>query len=375
MKEQEDHLRHVLLIYRRMIPSIRLCGHCQLEYLAQQGRLRYRAVQEMMLSTSDLDWADTVLLGRLDSWYEHQLVMKLREARKRLIYIIDDDLLGVPSQINSAAYYGQRKIRKYIREMIEMSDVILSPSSLLLQKYAVDGRGAIQIEEPAIGSVCYFPHRLAGPVKIGFAGSIDRIGDVDSILREVLFQIKEIYGDRVELEFFGAIPPFANKLSAKCIPYCNSYEKYRKTLNDLQWDVGLAPMPDTPFHACKHYNKFVEYAAAGAVGVFSKVEPYTSIQKFYPSVLLCENDARAWKRTLCELIENREFRERLRAEAVEIAETRFSVERSAQVLEKALCSPNDVQNYGRTKYGLVSRKLIGCLLRGWGYVKKCALRR
>ena len=28
----------ILLIYRKMIPSIRLCGHCQMEYLSKQKR-------------------------------------------------------------------------------------------------------------------------------------------------------------------------------------------------------------------------------------------------------------------------------------------------------------------------------------------------
>ena len=104
MQKKENRLSHVLLIYRKMIPSIRLCGHCQMEYLAQEGRIEYRAVQEMKLKTSDLNWADIVLLGRLDSWYEYQITRKLRKAGKTLIYIIDDDLLNIPPEISSAAF-------------------------------------------------------------------------------------------------------------------------------------------------------------------------------------------------------------------------------------------------------------------------------
>ena len=47
-------MRKVLLLYRRMIPSIRLCGHCQLEALAAEGKIEYRAVQGMRLKPSDL---------------------------------------------------------------------------------------------------------------------------------------------------------------------------------------------------------------------------------------------------------------------------------------------------------------------------------
>lgn len=202
-QEPEARKPHVLLIYRQMIPSIRLCGHCQMEYLAQQGKLEYRACQEMKIKNADLNWADTILLGRLDSWYERKLAEQLRKAGKYLIYIIDDDLLNIPSEISSAAYYNQPDVQRNIRSMIEMSDAILSPSPRLLEQYAVNGRKAIRIEEPAIDPVPYKPHDPAQPVKIGFAGSIDRTGDIESILKEALIRIKKEYGNRVQFEFLA----------------------------------------------------------------------------------------------------------------------------------------------------------------------------
>lgn len=337
MQQQEKRQNHVLLIHRKMIPSIRLCGHCQLEYLAREGKLEYRAIQEMKLKNSDLNWADVVLLGRLDSWYEYQLTKKLHEAGKYLIYIIDDDLLNIPPEISSAAYYGQKEIQGYIRGMIEMSDAILSPSPLLLEKYAVNGRRAIQIEEPAIDPVPYKPHDPGKSVKIGFAGSIDRTGDIEGILKDALIRIKREYGDKVQFEFFGAIPSFAKEIDARCIPYCDSYDEYRKTLNSLEWDIGLAPMPDTPFHACKHYNKFVEYAAAGIVGVFSDVEPYKRIKRFRDARILCGNFPQGWYESMRTLIDEDGQREAYRQKALSLAENDFSIAATAEALEKKIC--------------------------------------
>lgn len=332
-EEENQRFSHVLLIYRRMIPSIRLCGHCQMEYLAREGKLEYRAIQEMKLKSSDLNWADVVLLGRLDSWYEYQLTKKLHEAGKYLIYIIDDDLLNIPPEISSAAYYGQKEIQGYIRGMIGMSDAIMSPSPLLLQKYATDGRRAIQIEEPAIDPVPYKPHDPNKPVKIGFAGSIDRTGDIENILKDALIQIKQEYGDKVQFEFFGAIPSFARELDARCIPYCDSYDEYRKTLNSLEWDIGLAPMPDTPFHACKHYNKFIEYAAAGIVGVFSDVEPYRRLRDVNAPGAYCENNPKAWYLVISSLIGNPKYRSWQRKACIEMAWNEFSIVHSEATSE------------------------------------------
>ena len=326
---------HILLIYRKMIPSIRLCGHCQMEYLAGQGAVEYRAVQEMKLKNSDLNWADTVLLGRLDSWYERRLTELLYESGKYLAYIIDDDLLNIPSEISSAAYYNQSDVQENIRMMLALSDAVLSPSPILLKKYA-GGKCALQIEEPAIDPVPYKPHDPNAPVRIGFAGSIDRTGDVEHILKDALIHIRQKYGDRVRFEFFGALPSFAKALGARCIPYCDSYDEYRRTLNALEWDIGLAPMPDTPFHACKHYNKFVEYAAAGVVGVFSDVEPYARLKSRGSPGLYCKNRSEEWEDAIEELIENNVMRADCRKEACSFLACEMSVAQSATAFEPLL---------------------------------------
>lgn len=370
MQREQKKPRHVMLIYRQMIPSVRLCGHCQMEYLAQAGKIEYRAVQEMKLRCSDLNWAEIVLLGRLDSWYEYQLVRALREAGRYLIYMIDDDLLNIPAAVSSAAYYGQKEIQGYIRGMIGMSDAIASPSPLLLEKYAVDRRKAIRIEEPAISPAAYEPHEHGRPVKIGFAGSIDRVQDIQCILKDSLIQIKRTYGERVQFEFFGAIPSFAQELDARCIPYRSSYEEYRRVLQGLQWDIGLAPIPDTPFHACKHYNKFIEYAAAGIVGVFSKEEPYIRLGKQFPGVLLCENTLQAWTNAISGLIEDDEHREELRKQAVQCAQTNFSVASTADAWEKAVCIQRSVQGSCRLKHPVFLIKAENYLRRGRGYLLK-----
>lgn len=336
--QEGRRLKRVLLIYSRMIPSIRLCGHCQMEWLAGEGRLEYRAVQAQRIRSRDLNWADIVLLGRLDSWYEYQIAKKAHESGRYLMYIIDDDLLNVPPEISSAPHYMSKSTRKNIRGMMEFSDAIVSPSPVLLEKYAVGGKQAVQIEEPAIDPAPYRPHDPKRPVKIGFAGSIDRTGDVEQILADALLSIKREYGDRVEFEFFGAIPSFAGELDARCIPYCDSYDEYKRMLNRLGWDIGLAPMPDTPFHACKHYNKFVEYAAAGIVGVYSDVAPYTRLRSFDQACVFCLNNAKAWRTAIKSLMDDPLGREAMRKNAQVLVKTQFTKECSAQSLEKQMPS-------------------------------------
>ena len=331
----EKKIPHVLLIYRRMIPSIRLCGHCQMEALAAEGKVEYRAIQEMRLKKADLEWAEIALLGRLDSWYQLQLVKRLKQAGKTLVYQIDDDLLNIPDTVSSAAYYNQKSIQQCIREIIRISDVLISPSPLLLRKYA-NGKKVIRIEEPAIHPVPFKAHDSQKPVRIGFAGSVDRAGDLEEVLKESLKTVKQKYGEKVSFEFFGAKPSYAEEIGASCIPYTNSYDDYRRTLNRAEWDIGLAPMPVTPFHACKHYNKFVEYAAAGIAGIYSNVPPYDRLEAFPGCAILCENTAGEWTKAICSLVDDPVTREEIRKKVSEKAENELSIQSSGEQILREL---------------------------------------
>ena len=71
-------------------------------------------------------------------------------------------------------------------------------------------------------------------------GSVVVRGNVAPMLE--LLSIKREYGDRVKFEFFGAIPSFAGELDARCIPYCDSYDEYRKTLNTRAMSLR-GPLP------------------------------------------------------------------------------------------------------------------------------------
>ena len=331
--------------------------------LAARGKIEYRAVQEMRLKASDLARADLVLLGRLDSWYELQLVRKLREAGKTLVYIMDDDLLNIPEEVTSSSYYNQACIQRYIREIICLSDAILSPSPLLLEKYAVDGRAGIRTEEPALEAVPYTPHAEGKPVKIGFAGSVDRMGDLEGILRESLLNIRQEYGSRVSFEFFGARPAFAEELGARCIPYTESYDDYRRILNELEWDIGLAPMPESAFHACKHYNKFTEYAAAGIAGIYSNVPPYDRLASFSGSAVLCGNRAEEWTASLRALLENRDLREGIRKKAAECAAGPLNIR---EISEELLASLPGAGKAGDSGFGGLLPLKIGNVFRRFG---------
>lgn len=301
----------VLLLYRVMIPSLILCGDEQFKYLSEHNKLDYRSRKVYEVTAEDLNWANIVVIGRLDSWYERKITEILYKANKYIIYIIDDDLLNMPKAISSSSYYGQNDIRDNIQTMIKMSKALISPSPKILEKYGKDKK-KIQIEEPTVYPFSYKAHDMNKAVKIGFAGSIDRTHDVETILYDTLKKIKNKYGEKVEIEFFGAIPSFSKELNAKCISYSDSYKGYIEKLNSLDWDIGLAPMPDSEFHSCKHYIKIIEYSEVGIYPIYSNQGPYLRFNKEYELGTMLQNETDAWVKAIEDLIEHRDNLEKQR---------------------------------------------------------------
>lgn len=365
-------MTHVLMTYPGMIPSVLLCGQMQFAYLAQLGKIEFRSISRDLLSAEDCGWADVVVFVRSDSELEAELAVKLKQAGKRLVYVMDDDLLCVPESISSGPYYARKEVKASIREMLSLCDVFMSPSETLRSKY---GREKVAvIEEPS----SWQPEKAArtgGPLRIGFAGSIDRAADFDVLLGAVVKSLLACYNDKISIEFFGAHPQVADECDIRCIPYCDSYEAYQRTMESLDWDIGLAPMPETTFHACKHYNKFVEYAGLGIAGVYSNTVPYTRIVRNETNGLLCNNTPVAWTAAISRLIEDDALRERIARDAQIQAKTQFSVEVTALAMEKELGDilTHTAPNHTSIRISAWLRaKMLFC--RGWRALGRYGLR-
>jgi len=78
-----------------------------------------------------------------------------------------------------------------------------------------------------------------------------------------------------------------------------------------RWDIALAPLRDTPFNASKSDIKFLDYAAIGAAGVFSRLPPYQSSVQHLENGWLAENTPDAWEEALETLIADVTLRRRI----------------------------------------------------------------
>lgn len=313
----------ILLISHSLIPSVLLCGHAQLQYLAETGKIEYRFLAAAKINTQDLSWADIIVFVRSESDLEAYSA-KLCTGKKHLVYVLDDDLLNLPDYVSSAKYYRLENIHNNIQKIMNLCDTFMTPSRVLLEKYGREFRNSFLIDEPSLNVIN--EKKKNKKIRIGFAGSIDRTQDINYILEECLIKVIEKYGSMVNIEFMGARPKIVDDYKLKYIPYQDSYTKYTEIVQQANWDIGLAPMPDTPFHACKYFNKYVEYASFGIAGIYSDLKPYVYGVEDQKNGLLVKNSTKDWYDAICRLIEDDGLREKISRECIKEANTRYSLE-------------------------------------------------
>lgn len=315
---------NVLVVSTTFIPSVLLCGHCQLEHLEKQGKLNYKFVISHFINKKNVEWADIFVFLRSDSDIDAYVSKIAKKAGKKLIYVMDDDLLNVPSYLSSAPYYLLPSTQHNIRTIMSNCDTFLTPSPVLLEKYGSNFKYKYNIAEPSLNRVQR--KEKNDKVKIGFAGSIDRAQDLNEILEDAITQIVEKYGDSIEIEIMGAKPDFVEKLGLKHLPYQNGYDAYTAYMAKCNWDIGLAPMPLSEFHRCKYFNKYVEYASFGIAGIYTNCEPYVFGIRDRENGILVNNTTKEWVDAISELIENEKLRKHISNECIREANEVYALD-------------------------------------------------
>lgn len=315
---------NVLIVSTTFIPSVLLCGHCQLEYLEKEGKLNYKFVISHFINKKNIEWADIFIFLRSDSDIDAYVSKIAKKAGKKLVYVLDDDLLNVPDYLSSSPYYLLPSTKNNIRTIMSNCDTFLTPSPVLLEKYGKNFKHSYTIAEPSLNRIQ--SKSKNEKIRIGFAGSIDRAQDLNDILKDAIKEIINKYGDKVEIEFMGAKPDFIEEYGIRHLPYQDGYDAYTAFMAKCNWDIGLAPMPLTEFHRCKYFNKYVEYASFGIAGVYTDCEPYVFGIKDKENGLLVKNTTKDWVDAISELIENNELRVKISKNCLKEANEKYALD-------------------------------------------------
>ena len=359
----ENRATHILVECPELIVSAKLGVIDTLQALVRNGTCDVKFVRTTEIKKKHIIWADIVITVR--GW-ERMTLDILRQAKKAgrfIIYYLDDDLLHIPKESLSWEYFSSPRLRKSLKEMIGLSDVLWGVNKNIRDKYSCFGNGRwmenklpIQLSQ----SISENKKKAGEVTKILYAGSIDHGILVREVLVGAVKRICKEFGSRVEVTFIGANPKIYDCKQVKYIPFIKPYEAYREYVESEGFQIGLAPARIDPFYACKYYNKYLEYASIGAVGIFTRTDPYLQIVEDRVNGILCDNTEQAWYEAMKELIENKELRKNCKRHSIAQIQSDFDAK---QVAENLLMQCEELKTYRAKK---VSRHQIK--LKGWFFL-------
>lgn len=297
---------HILVESPELIPSAQVGVLHPLRFLEERNaRCSVRFKRTVDITAHDIAWSDIVVSVRGSSPLSHKIMNTAKEHGRFFVYFLDDDLLNIPQEIPSGAYFSDAVVRQSLLSCLKSSDVFWCVNRHLGEKYKkyTDGRLVIS-RVPVAFDDPIETQKEAFPLKILYAGSFDHGRSIQRYVTPAVVRLCQEFGNKIEFTFIGANPGIHGYNNVKHVPYHEIYSEYKQAVSNHGFRIGLAVIEDCDFYRCKYYNKFLEYTSIGAIGVYSDLEPYTLIVKDGENGFLCSNTPEAWYGSMKRAIEH-----------------------------------------------------------------------
>ena len=255
----------------------------------------------------------------------------LSSRRRDLVYDFDDALDAAEG---SGVIEGIRR-RLLARSLTRAVRLCAAVSTSNARNAAViAGLGGNAVVVPTSVDDSRFPQRHArsGPVVLGWIGTpstASYLPVLDDILAEVLAQRP---GTIVRLVGSGRNP------FSRIVPEVMPWREHEEIDQLMRFDIGLMPMPDTPWTRGKAALKALQYGAAGIPTVASWTATNEEILAAGSGALLCRT-ATHWTQALLQLIDDAQQRQAMGQAARAHVALHYSVRANGPKLAAVLRSP------------------------------------
>jgi glycosyltransferase involved in cell wall biosynthesis len=276
---------------------------------------------------------DAVLINREATLIGPAIVERwVARFGKPLIYHIDDPLyIRYRSPSNGALSY--LKFVSKVKQLCRMSKVVTanSPSHVAFaQRFNRNVWEIPSVVDAGIYDGWRTRDDATRPVCVGWSGSPSTVPNLQ-VVREPL----RVIGNRSDatIRLIGAADFGLPDVTHTGKPWDATTE-----IDDLrQLDIGLVPVPLTPWTPHKFYLKLVQYMALGIPPVATPLGANPSVIDDGRTGFLADNNA-VWTSTIERLIEDRDLRLDVGQRAAEVAHARYTLQANAERIVAAFRS-------------------------------------
>lgn len=225
---------------------------------------------------------DVVIVQRLAASTEaeaEQLIALCRLLGAKLVYEIDDDLLAIGEDHPEYGFY--RIAAQTVRQLGSTADEIWVSTEALAASSRMINRNVVVLHnylDPRIWRVRAAPAQT-DKARILYMGTTTHSDDFEAVFLPAFQRLVSDLGSRVRATIIGVTEdvPEESCISAIPIPIGvgATYPSFASWLQSLPpFDIGVAPLTDTPFNGAKSHIKWLEYSALGLATVASSLAEY-----------------------------------------------------------------------------------------------------
>jgi glycosyltransferase involved in cell wall biosynthesis len=264
------------------------------------------------------------------------LIRRSRALRGRLVFEIDDNLLDHTDV--------KLQTKNNIRLLARNADLVVVSTSRLRERLLRLNPCVAVIPNTLPRSLLKdvpHPSAVTDMITIGYMGTATHQKDFNMI-KLPLLQLLYKYSDRVRLEIVGALSDTSDLNMLPNTKILNPdkssrYDEFWPWMRaNLHWDFGLAPLKTDSFTICKSDIKFLDYAALGISGVFSRHPAYMDTVVDGINGLLAYDTPQAWFGVMERLVLDGDLRERMARSAFEQLGDSRTTESAAHLWEEVL---------------------------------------
>lgn len=286
---------------------------------------------------------DTIVIQRLHSWREFYTVQRLKQAGKRVVYDIDDDIFNIPEHNYASRSIKQDQINA-AKAIMKICDAITTTNETLKERLGLPDKTVVIPN--AIDLDDYPQERLVsedGLKRILWFGSPTHEKDWQECIAAVdkVMQARE----DVRLTLMGYLPEVVQKYAVNGgwdakVEYIDfrDVETYITLMKQIPGTVAIAPLSKDRFNYAKSVLKWMEYSAIWVPVVASNTLPYTEAVVHGETGFLADNPIE-WERCVNALLDDDEVAKHLVNGARLRIKSEYDVKQVVDLWESVILPP------------------------------------
>jgi glycosyltransferase involved in cell wall biosynthesis len=292
---------------------------------------------------------DVIFVQRRHEWEDYYMLEKLKKARRRIVYDLDDDIFQIPDHNPSSKVMG-RDQQFAARACMRLADVVTVSTEVLKSRVLAElGEDADNADVRVIPNALdptepWLPTDETGSpdgnLRLFWQGSATHAEDWHECIEAIDTMMGEF--PNLRLMILGFLPPVIaeraeSELYKGRIEFMgfSQPESYFELIKHVRADVGVAPLTDEAFNHGKSAIKVIENSLIGIPSVASNCEPYSSVVEHGVTGYLAKNQ-REWEACLRELLMNADRRKKMVQQSREQVDDEFNINTVVELWEDAL---------------------------------------